>query len=108
MTDPMVLDPMVLAAASVVIITAISTATVAIIVAVGRVKNELLAKANTQAGKTAEIHSLVNGSATAAAIKMTALEAQISTLHSELTVIQSQRVEDAKVRAAMDRTRVSD
>ncbi len=86
-------DPMVVAAASVVIVGAVAAAAVTIIKAVGSAKVEILTVSN-------QVHALVNGSASEAAKKLTSLEAQIAQLHTTVAQLQERRVEDAKTRAA--------
>lgn len=89
-------DPMVIAAAAVVIIGAMSTATVAVIAALGRMKRDLIAGQLKVETKADEIHTLVNGGATLAAQKLAALEGQIVALNMALATTQQQRVDDVK------------
>ena len=108
-------DPMLIAAASTVFLAALSSATVTIITAVGRVKKELLVRVEAQTALTTqvdakadEIHSLVDGSASRAAESIATLQAQLVKLHGDMAALQNQRVEDAKTRAASDRSRSND
>ncbi len=93
-------DPMVIAAASVVVIGAVSGLAVAVIKAIGDMKRSLLTVASDQLAKTAEVHTLVNGSASKAADRLESLEAQIVSLNAQLGQLQERRVEDAKTKAA--------
>jgi hypothetical protein len=89
-------DPMVIAAAAVLVISAFAAGAVSVIKAVGETRKTVLATA----AKTDEIHTLVNSAASEAKAKLEAVEAKVEALHLELTQLQERRVEDAKTRAA--------
>jgi hypothetical protein len=57
---------------------------------------ELNAKIDLTLDKANEIGHAVDGTATHAADRLTALEAKISTLHAEITRVQALRVSDAQ------------
>ena len=86
------MDPMVIAAAAVLVIGAIGAAVVSGIKAWGSMRADLIALAL----KAHDIHDLVNGASTAAAEKMRAMETAIADLHAKLEHVQVQRVMDAK------------
>lgn len=92
-------DPMIVAAAVVLVISAFAGGVVSVIGAVGKMRHEqdaVLAKVTDVANKTEEVHALVNGSAHTAAAKLAALEAQIISLHARIATLQDQRVTDAQ------------
>jgi len=99
MTTPMN-DPMILAAAAVLIIGALATGVVSIITALSKMKGELLTKVATVSDKAVEIHDLVNGNAHEAAKRLAALEAQIAQLHERLAASQEQRATEAQARGS--------
>jgi hypothetical protein len=93
-------DPAVIAAAFVTVITSITGATVLIVTAIGKNKRELIEATNAQTQvlekKSDEIHTLVNGKATAAETKLTDMEKQIVALNEIIRGLQDSRVQDAK------------
>jgi hypothetical protein len=92
-------DPMILAAAAVLIIGAIAGATVKVVTAVGAMKRELLMVTNSTNVKADEIHGLVDGSATKAAEKLAALELKLIAVQEQLANVQEKRVVDAQAQA---------
>ncbi len=93
-------DPMVLAAALVLVIGAITTATVTVMAAFGKMKTEMLAKVSSVQRQADDIHTLVNGSAHLAAERLAALENRIVDLHSTVAALQELRVSDAQQKGA--------
>jgi len=89
-------DPMIIASAAVLIIGALSTGIVSIIVALGKMKAEIIRQLKEAGAKQEEIHSLVNGSSITAANKLTILEDKISFLNEKINDLQEKRLEDAK------------
>ena len=111
MTDPTLVATAV-GAALVTVIGSLTAGVVTVINALAAAKERIRASAQRAAlsekvdsslRKADEIHVLVNGSATAAQQKMIALESQVTALHAAISLIQGQRVEDAKQQAAMSR-----
>ena len=91
-------DPTIISAAIVTVLAAVTAAVVTIInaAAAARDRQVMHTKVDLAATKADEIHTLVNGSAHAAAAKLADLEAQIKTLHERLTTLQDQRIAEAQ------------
>lgn len=91
-------DPMILAAAIVVVVTAVAKGWVDVIKQRQAVALMEDIKRDSEALKIGnkEIHGLVNSAASKTAEEITALKATITGLHAAMSALQSQRVTDAQ------------
>ena len=86
---------MVIAAATVVVIGAITTGVVTVLGAFAKMKVEVLSKVAAVDVKADQIAQSVNGTASAAVVHRTALEDKITSLHEQLLALQTKRIADA-------------
>ena len=99
---PLIVDPMVFAAASVLIISAIAAAAVTIINALSAMKRDLLTKQAEILSQGAVIKGHVDGMTTAGEAKRTAMEDEIMSLHAQIARLQSTADLLAQARVTVD------
>ena len=102
LATPLIVDPMIFAAAAVLVIGAIATAAVTIINALSSMKRDLLTKQTELLAQGSVIKGSVDGITSAREAKLSGMEVEIASLHLKIARLQSTADLLAQARATVD------